>query len=144
MKPRRLHSATISSRLVPASVSGASLMRRTLLGADREFRPLALGVAKRDLEAELRAPVQPLAGLQRAASDLGHELVDGLARLELQRPAGVLGLHLLGAADRRPAVEALARCEGELARELHGRRAQLLRAGLGHDAHRRLVAAAGK
>src|SRR4051812_39743317 len=123
MKPRRLHSATISSSVGPAAVSVASVTRPTLpiaaalLRADAEPGRLALRVADLELEDQLRPSGQSLARLDGAFAEGCGEGPDGLLRLQLQQPL-------------RMRNGDLAAREAELLRQFHAGPLELLAAGL--------------
>src|SRR4051812_38971887 len=100
MKPRRLHSATISSRVGPASVAALSLtgaklpVQAALLRPDLELGRLALGVADLELEDQLRVRAEARPGLHRPLGEFRGEGLDRLLRAQLQRALGVLHRNL--------------------------------------------------
>src|SRR4029079_14451042 len=141
MKPRRLQSATISSRLGP-SCSGVPLMgtepyllrRLPLLGGDRELRLLAVDVADRDREALQLRFLQAVARPDRAVGEDGANPVDAASlRLQPQRPALAADR---GAGDVGPGEELPLRTHLEPAWQLHARLAEL--GGAGTQAQRQL------
>src|SRR5690349_9322947 len=127
MKPRRLQSATTSSRVGPSAVASASFTRGTVPGGRRRLLRLELelglvapGVLDDDRERLADLALHPDRPVGEATLDGGGALT---ARLQLQRPLRGLRLHLLAVAGHgRAPLEGLALREGDALRRLQRRR----------------------